>query len=82
MRVIIEVDGGVVSAVTADQELEVTIIDYDVLAGQSGDVLEEWGPHQMRPDFVGDDAMVKALARAEGVKQAALAAAKRAKGEK
>ena len=60
MRLVIEVEGGNVTEITASEECELTLIDYDNAKAP------EWkGPWTQRPDHVGNQAIQEAMARGE-----------------
>ena len=72
IRVVIEVERGCVTAVTADTECEVTLVDYDGLSNGTVEQAKAWSPTAIVPDGIGKDAVDTALARAESAKDETL----------
>jgi hypothetical protein len=72
IRVVIEVERGCVTAVTADTECEVTLVDYDGLSNGTVEQAKAWSPTAVVPDGIGKDSVDTALARAESAKDETL----------
>ncbi len=72
IRVVIEVERGCVTAVTADTECEVTLVDYDGLSAGTVEQAKTWSPSAVVPDGIGRGAVDTALARAESAKDETL----------
>ena len=72
IRIVIEVERGCVTAVTADTECEVTLVDYDGLSAGAVDQARAWGPTEVVPDGIGSDAVDTALVRAKSAKDETL----------
>ncbi len=72
IRVVIEVERGCVTAVTADTECAVTLVDYDGLSNGTVEQAKTWSPSAVVPDGIGRDAVDTALARAESAKDETL----------
>ncbi len=72
IRIVIEVERGCVTAVTADTECEVTLVDYDGLSAGTVEQAKTWSPSAVVPDGIGRDAVDTALARAESAKDKTL----------
>ena len=72
IRIVIEVERGCVTAVTADTECTVTLVDYDGLSDGAVEHARAWGPTEVVPDGIGTDAVDTALARAESAKDETL----------
>ncbi len=68
IRIVIEVERGCVTAVTADTECKVTLVDYDGLSAGTVEQAETWSPTVVVPDGIGKDAVDTALARAKSAK--------------
>ena len=72
IRIVIEVERGCVTAVTADTECEVTLVDYDGLSAGTVEQAKTWSPTAVVPDGIGKDAVDTALVRAESAKDETL----------
>jgi len=66
-RVVVEIAGGVVTAVTCDEPAEVHVVDYDNIKEADAEWLDRFAGSYRDADGAGHDAVDAALARAQKV---------------